>query len=115
MIPEEIIKAHAKEQEESVREVLSYLADALMSLDCPEEHVPTSLYMDYDEQDMLNAATILYCVCCNYAIKHDILTDENAQEKINVFCYVLKDTFGLDTVQETQVKLFIDQIKKGNL
>ena len=106
---------HAKQQEPQIRAVLDELANALLETD--EVHRDgkcTSAFIDYDEQDMLNAATIMYSVCSNYAIKHGILNEYNTEYKIETFREMLKDTFGLDTLQEVQVSIMLSQIKNNN-
>ena len=112
MIIQDIIQ-HAKQQEQAVREVLEELHYALVELDIEhkETGTSTSFYMDFNTQDMFHAASILYSVCSNYAIKHGILTDENGEEKISKFREVLKDTFGLDTIAEAQVSVLINNVK----
>lgn len=103
----------AKELEPRTKEALESLATELMGFDAirPDGR-NISFYLDYDEQDMLNAATIMYSVCSNYAIKHKILTESNANIKIACFREMLKETFGLDTVQEAYVGALMDEIKR---
>lgn len=69
--------------------------------------------MDFDEQDMLNAVTVFYSVAINYAIKHGLLNEYNTEEKITNFREMLKDTFGLDTIQEVNVSIMLSQIKNA--
>ena len=104
---------HAKQQEQAVREVLEELHYALVELDSENEETgtSTSFYMDFDTQDMFHAASILYSVCSNYAMKHGILTDDNVTEKISKFRNMLKETFGLDTIVEAQVSVLMNKIK----
>lgn len=83
---DEQLYAHAKQQEPQVQSVLRNLANAMLELDMVHEDGRcTAAYIDYDEQDMLNAATIMYSVCGNYAIKHGLLNEYNTEEKINAF------------------------------
>lgn len=111
---DEQLYAHAKQQEPQVQSVLSNLADAMLELDMVHEDGRcTAAYIDYDEQDMLNAATIMYSVCGNYAIKHGLLNEYNTEEKINAFREMVKETFGLDTIQEMQVSIMLSQIKNA--
>lgn len=105
------LQQHAKEQEASIQLVLRKLADALRETDQIHANgVNTSFYIDYDEQDMFNAATIFYIVCGNYAIKHKCLTAENISQKIPILRKVIKDTFGLDTIQEAKVYRMLNNI-----
>lgn len=102
------LQEHANQVEGQVKEVLEQLAYGMIDLDTihPDGNI-TSAFINYTEQDMFNAATILYHVCGNYAIKHGLLTRENTTEKTNRFREMLKDTFGLDTIEEAQ-KLIIN-------
>lgn len=108
---DEQLKTHAKQQEPQVQSVLRNLANALLELDMVHDDGRcTSFYIDYDEQDMLNAATILYSVCGNYAIKHGLLNKRNVTEKTNRVREMLKETFGLDVILETKVSIMLSQI-----
>lgn len=105
---------HAKEQEPRVRAVLDQIASAMLELDAVHPNGRcTSYYIDYDEQDMLNAITIFYSVASNYAIKHGLLNEYNTEEKITNFREMVKDTFGLDTIQEVKVQELLASIKSG--
>lgn len=109
------LKEHAQKQGERVSYVLEMLFNALVKLDSTDgQHAPTSFFIDYDEQDMFHAATIFYSVCGNYAIKHGYLTQENAERKVSQFRDMIKDIFGLDTIQEAQVQIMLNKIKNGN-
>lgn len=112
MTRKDIIR-HAKEHEEAVKKVLDELHLALFELDSVHEETgeSTSFYIDFDTQDMFNAATILYSVCGNYAMKHGILNDENVVEKISKFREMLKETFGLDTIEEARISVMLDNVK----
>jgi len=111
---DEELYAHAKQQEPQVQSVLRSLSDAMLELDMVHEDGRcTSAYIDYDEQDMLNAATIMYSVCGNYAIKHGLLNEYNTEEKINAFREMVKETFGLDTIQEVKVSIMLSQIRNA--
>lgn len=107
------LKQHAKEQEERVRQVLTMLHNAMSELDIIHENGEcTSYHIDYDEQDMFHAATIFYSVCSNYAIKHGYLNKENCYEKIANFRKMVKETFGLDTVQEAKVQVLLNSVQQ---
>lgn len=109
MTRKQLIAQHAKEQERNVRLVLSELHQALLELDSVhEDGTSTSFYMDFNEQDMFHAATIMYSVCSNYAIKHDIINEENVNRKITQLKNVLMDTFGLDMAHEAQVQIMLN-------
>lgn len=105
---------HAKEQEPRVRAVLDQMASAMLELDSIHPNgMCTSYYMDFDEQDMLNAVTVFYSVASNYAIKHGLLNEYNTEEKITNFRKMLKYTFGLDTIQEVNISIMLSQIKNA--
>ena len=109
MTREQLIAQHAKEQERNVRLILSELYQALLKLDSVhEDGTNTSFYMDFNEQDMFHAATIMYSVCSNYAVKHGIINEENVNRKITQLKNVLMDTFGLDTEHEAQVQIILN-------
>lgn len=109
------IKQHAKEQEAQVKSVLGNLFLALMELDSVrKDGTNTSYYIDYDTQDMFHAASIMYSVCSNYAIKHGIINAENATEKITRLREAIKETFGLDTIEEAKAQSIINNTKGGD-
>lgn len=111
---DEELYAHAKRQEQQVQLVLSNFAETMLEIDMVHEDGKcTAAYIDYDEQDMLNAAIIMYSVCSNYAIKHGLLNEYNTEEKINAFREMVKDTFGLDTIQEVNISIMLSQIKNA--
>ena len=106
------LKQHAKEQEERVREVLNMLHHAMLELDETHENGEcTAFHINYDEQDMFHAAVIFNSVCSNYAVKHGYLTRENCANKLSLFCEIVKETFGLDTMQEAKVEMFLNSIQ----
>ena len=106
------LKQHAKEQEERVREVLNMLHHAMLELDETHENGGcTSFYINYDEQDMFHAAVIFNSVCCNYATKHGYLTQENCVNKLSLFREIVKETFGLDLIQEAKVASLLNLIQ----
>lgn len=108
------IKQHAKEQGEQVKSVLGNLFLALMELDSVhEDGTNTSYYINYDKQDMFHAASIMYSVCSNYAIKHGIINAENATEKVTKLREVIKETFGLDTIEEAKAQSIAQNVKGG--
>jgi hypothetical protein len=109
------IRQHAKQQEERVREVLTMLHEAMIDLDTPhDDGTQTSYFIDYDEQDMFHAATIFYHVCSNYAIKHGYLNGDNVYEKVSRFREMVKETFGLDTIQEAKIQVLLNSVKNDN-
>ena len=111
MTEQELVK-HSKHQEKQMREVLVNMADMITLIDVPRANgVPTSYYIDYDEQDVFNAILIFYSVASNYAIKHGHLTYKNVTKKISKFCAMIKNTFGIDTMQEGDVKIMMQKVQ----
>lgn len=109
----ELIK-HAAKQEDAMRAVLDEMSKACADLDMVHENgLCTSCFIDYDEQDMLNACSIFYSIASNYAIKHGILTSDNVTEKISKFAAMVKDTFGLDCAQEIRSRDFVNKVKEN--
>jgi len=109
MTKEQLIAQHAKEQERNVRRVLDELNQALLELDTVhDDGTITSFYMDFNTQDMFHAAAIMYSVCSNYAVKHNILNEQNVEKKMRLFTDVLKEVFGLDTAEEAQVRMMLN-------
>jgi len=105
------LKQHAKEQEERVREVLNMLHHAMLELDETHENGEcTAFHINYDEQDMFHAAVIFNSVCTNYAIKHGYLTRKNCVKKFSLFRAIVKETFGLDIIQEAAVAKLLNSI-----
>lgn len=105
---------HAKEQERNVRLVLSELHMALLELDTVhDDGTITSFHMGFNEQDMYHATSIMFSVCANYAIKHKLLTKENAKDKISKFRELVKEVFGLDTIAEAQIAVMCHQTNRA--
>jgi hypothetical protein len=109
------LNQHAKEQEERVREVLNMLHHAMLELDKTHENGGcTSFHINYDEQDMFHAAVIFNSVCSNYAIKHGYLTRKNCVKKFSLFREIVKETFGLDLIQEAKVAELLKSIQNDS-
>lgn len=109
------MQQHARQQEEMVRQVLDMLHEAMIDLDTPhDDGTQTSYFIDYDEQDMFHAAAIFYSVCSNYAIKHEYLNYDNAYEKVSRFREMIKETFGLDTIQEANFQVLLNSVKNDS-
>jgi hypothetical protein len=109
------LKQHAKEQEERVREVLNMLHHAMLELDeTHEDGRCTAFHINYDEQDMFHAAVIFNSVCSNYAIKHGYLTRKNCVRKLSLFRAIVKETFGLDLIQEAEVASLLNSIQNDS-
>ena len=105
---------HAKEQERNVRLALSELHMALLELDTVHhDGTNTSFHMDFNEQDMFHATSIMFSVCSNYAIKHKLLTKENAEAQISKFRELVKEVFGLDTIAEAQIAVMCHQTNRA--
>lgn len=58
-------------------------------------------YLDYSEEDLLNALYIFNHVAQNIAIKKRYITEDNAEEKMAKFREGIKEGFGFDTIELT--------------
>lgn len=111
----ELTKKLAKFNEGCVKEVLDNLWNIMVNNDSVDEETGTtpSFFMEFDEQDMFHATSIMFSVCSNYAIKHKLLTKENAKDKISKFRELVKEVFGLDTITEAQIAVMCHQTPKA--
>jgi len=98
-----------KQEENYLRNQLLELHETLEEYDTHDENDECiSMMMDFSEQDMYNAASICFSICSNYAVKHDILNEKNAKQKITMFKNVLQNTFGLNIDKEAQIQQVLD-------
>ena len=56
------------------------------------------VYLDFDDEDLLNVLLMFNSVWSNIAIKRGILTEENVEKRINDFSRYLEEIFGINTV-----------------
>lgn len=98
-----------KQEEHYLRNQLLELHETLEGYDTHDENDECiSMLMDFNEQDMYNAASICFSICSNYAVKHGILTEKNAKQRVTMFKNVLQSTFGLNIVKEAQMQQVIN-------
>ena len=105
------------EEKEQIKEINQHISDAL------EQWSTTMLvadadewayYLNYSDQDALNAIFIFNHVLSNIGIKNGILNDKNAVEKANKLRDFIKDYCGLDTIEITRKSLGITIKNKEN-
>lgn len=105
------------EAKEKIKEINQHISDAL------EQWSTTMLvadadewayYLNYSEQDAMNAIFILNHVLSNIGIKNGVLNDKNVIEKSNKLREFVKDFCGLDTVEITRKSLGITLEKEEN-
>lgn len=90
------------EDKEQIKEVNQHISDALeqwsttmLVADADE----WSYYLNYSEQDALNAIFICNHVLSNIGIKNGVLNDKNVLEKSKKLREFIKEYCGLDTVK----------------
>lgn len=83
---------------------LKFWQDMLLIADADE----WAYYLDYSEEDLLNALYIFNHVAQNIAIKNGHFTEENVKEKMAKFREGIKEGFGFDTIELT------NKVLKGN-
>lgn len=105
------------ENKEQIKEVNQHISDAL------EQWSTTMLvadadewayYLNYSDQDALNAIFIFNHVLTNIGIKNGVLNDKNVFEKSKKLREFIKEYCGLDTVEITRKSLGIELEENGN-
>lgn len=71
-------------------------------------------FLEYSDEDMLNALFIFNHVWQNHGIKAGILNNENALEKMEKFKRVVMETFGVDTIELTNKVIDINKGENNN-
>lgn len=99
------IRKTGQQIKDALNQLFLVLLDLEDEIDGTREY--PAFYIDYDTQDMFHAASIMQFVCSNYAIKHNILNEQNAKHKITQVRNVLMNAYGLDTVKEARRQSFI--------
>ncbi len=89
--------ASIKEINKEISGALRFWQDTLLLSDADG----WSYYLDYSDEDLLNALYIFNHVAQNIAIKNGYFTEENAEAKIAKFREGIKEGFGFDTVELT--------------
>ena len=105
------------ENKEQIKEVNQHISDAL------EQWSTTMLvadadewayYLNYSDQDALNAIFIFNHVLSNIGIKNGVLNDKNVFEKSKELRKFIKDYCGLDTFEIIRKSLRIEKEENGN-
>ena len=106
------LQEYAKERQAQMTNLLEAMCDACFEFDAQLPNgVSVSAFMNYDEQDMFRAIEIMFHVCGNYAIHHEILNEYNIEDKIDNFRECLQDTFGIDCFQEAEICMMLNHVK----
>lgn len=75
--------------------LLEYLSQRVIDADA--ENI--SYYFDYNDFDLFNAFLVFNHVWSTYAIHSGALTKENAVEAMETLRKVIKETYGIDSVE----------------
>lgn len=77
--------------------LLKYLSRIVIDADADAENI--SYYFDYNDFDLFNSFLVFNHVWSTYAIHSGALTEENAVEAMGKLRTVIKETYGIDTVE----------------
>ena len=77
--------------------LLEHLSRIVIDADADAENI--SYYFDYNDFDLFNSFMVFNHVWSTYAIHSGALTEENAVEAMGKLRTVLKETYGIDTVE----------------
>ena len=75
--------------------LLEYLSQRVIDADAENN----SYYFDYNDFDLFNAFLVFNHVWSTYAIHSGALTEENAVEAMETLRKVIKETYGIDSVE----------------
>lgn len=75
--------------------LLEYLSQRVIDADA--ENI--SYYFDYNDFDLFNAFMVFNHVWSSHAIHSGALTEDNAVEAMETLRKVIKETYGIDTVE----------------
>ena len=81
----------------SISLLLEYLSQQVVNADADAENI--SYYFDYNDFDLFNSFMVFNHVWSTYAIHSGALTEENAVEAMGKLRTVIKETYGIDTVE----------------
>ena len=81
----------------SITILLEHLSRIVIDADADAENI--SYYFDYNDFDLFNAFMVFNHVWSTHAIHSGALTEENAVEAIEMLRKVIKETYGIDTVE----------------
>ena len=77
--------------------LLEHLSRIVIDADADAEN--NSYYFDYNDFDLFNSFMVFNHVWSTYAIHSGALTEENAVEAMETLRKVIKETYGVDTVE----------------
>ena len=80
--------------------LLEHLSRIVIDADADAENI--SYYFDYNDFDLFNAFMVFNHVWSTYAIHSGALTEENAVAAMETLRKVIKETYGIDTVELTE-------------
>ena len=81
----------------SISLLLKYLSQQVINADADAENI--SYYFDYNDFDLFNAFMVFNHVWSSHAIHSGALTEENAVKAMEKLRKVIKETYGIDTVE----------------
>ena len=81
----------------SITILLEYLSRIVIDADADAENI--SYYFDYNDFDLFNSFLVFNHVWSTYAIHSGALTEENAVDAMEMLKKVIKETYGIDTVE----------------
>lgn len=96
-------KEQIKEINQHISHALKQWSNILLVADADD----WAYYLNYSNQDALNAIFIFNHVLSNIGIKNGVLNDKNVIEKTNKLRECVKDFCGLDTIEITRKTLGI--------
>lgn len=102
-------QASIKKINKEISGALKFWQDMLLIADADE----WAYYLNYTEEDLLNALYIFNHVAQNIAIKKGYITESNVAEKMEKYREGVKEGFGFDTIELTN-KVFETDGKRGN-
>lgn len=81
----------------SITVLLEYLAQKVIEADADAENI--SYYFNYNDFDLFNSFVAFNHVWSVYAIHSGALTDDNVVEAMEKLRTVIKETYGIDSVE----------------
>ena len=81
----------------SIRLLLEYLSQQVINADADAENI--SYHFNYNDFDLFNAFLVFNHVWSSHAIHSGVLTEDNAVKAMEKLKEVIKETYGIDTVE----------------
>lgn len=103
-------KEYIKEVNQHISDALEQWSTTMLVADADE----WAYYLNYSNQDALNAIFIFNHVLSNIGIKNGVLNDKNVIEKSKKLREFIKEYCGLDTIEITRKSLGIELKEDGN-